>query len=155
MWLYRRMSDLGEHLLYWALIVILIAATITDLKKRLIYDRFVIIGVIATVLIRLIHRPEPWWNYILTGFIILIVLTLISAITNERSIGGGDVKLFAMIGLAVGWEPFFWIFLLSHVLALIAVLIVKLFRWSSIGRYTEFPFAPFILLSVVIVYFSH
>ncbi|MDR6227074.1 prepilin peptidase [Desmospora profundinema] len=143
---------MAEHVLYWILIGLLIAATVTDLRERLIYDRFVLIGVAAAVIIRMFHRPEPWWNYILTGVIVLIVLTVIAALTNERSIGGGDVKLFAMIGLAVGWEPFLSIFLLSHVLAAVVVFGVKLFRWSSVGKHTEFPFAPFILAAVLVVY---
>ncbi|PTM54779.1 prepilin peptidase [Desmospora activa] len=143
---------MAEHLLYWILIGLLIAATISDLRERLIYDRFILIGLVSAIIIRFFHHPEPWWNYLLTGVIVLIILTIIAALTNERSIGGGDVKLFAMIGFAVGWEAFFWIFLLSHVLAAIFMLALKFFRWSKIGRHSEFPFAPFILAGTVLIY---
>ncbi len=143
---------LAEHILYLILIFLLIAATITDLKERLIYDRFIVIGMISAIIIRLIHRPEPWWNYLLTGIGVLTVLTVIAALTHERSIGGGDVKLFAMIGLAVGWEPFVFIFLVSHVLAALFVLALKLVRGKAVSRHSEFPFAPFILMAAILSY---
>jgi leader peptidase (prepilin peptidase) / N-methyltransferase len=146
------MRDLAEHFLYIVLILLLIGATITDLRERLIYDRFVVIGLITAVIVRLFHRPEPWWDYLLTGLGVFIVLMTIAAWTDERSIGGGDVKLFAMIGFAVGWKVFFSIFLLSHVLAAMYVLFLKLLRWNSITGKSEFPFAPFILVGTLLNY---
>jgi leader peptidase (prepilin peptidase) / N-methyltransferase len=141
-----------EHGLYLVLIGLLIAATVTDLKYRLIYDRFVVIGIVAAVLARLFERPEPWWNYVLTGFVVFLILYVIAVVTDERSIGGGDVKLFGMLGLALGFQPFLLIFFSSHLLAALYLLIVKLVRWNQVGRKTEFPFAPFILLGTVFTY---
>jgi leader peptidase (prepilin peptidase)/N-methyltransferase len=138
-----------EHGLYLVLIAVLTAATITDLKYRLIYDRFVLIGLAAAVLVRTIWRPEPWWNYVLTGGIVFLVLFLIAVWTDERSIGGGDVKLFGVLGLAVGFEPFVLIFFASHLIAALFLLAVKLVRPSAVSRKSEFPFAPFILLGTV------
>ncbi|QKG83156.1 prepilin peptidase [Kroppenstedtia pulmonis] len=143
---------MAEHILYIILILLLVGATVTDLKERLIYDRFVVIGLVAAVMIRVFHRTEPWWNYLLTGLGVFIVLMIIAAFTNERSIGGGDVKLFAMLGLAVGWKAFLLIFFLSHFMAAIYVLGVKLLFWKKVSRHYEFPFAPFILLATSIVY---
>lgn len=143
---------MAEHLIYLTLLGILIAATITDLKYRLIYNRFVLIGIVVTGVIRIFSHPKPWWDYVLTGFGVFIVLYLIAVFTDERSIGGGDVKLFGMMGLALGWEPFFIIFLLSHVLAAVYVLGLKIIHWKETNRKTEFPFAPFILLATLIAY---
>ncbi|MFC7443329.1 prepilin peptidase [Laceyella putida] len=141
-----------EHALYLILIGLLIAATVTDLKHRLIYDRFVVIGLVAAVIARLITRPEPWWNYLLTGIVVFLILYVIAVVTDERSIGGGDVKLFGMLGLALGFKPFLFIFFSSHLLAAVYLLILKLVRWKTVGRKTEFPFAPFILLGTVLTY---
>lgn len=143
---------LPEHILYIIMIGLLIAATITDLKEKLIYDRFIAIGMVAAIIIRSFYRIEPWWNYLLTGLSVFIILLFIAAITQERSIGGGDVKLFAMLGLAFGWEPFILIFLLSHVLAAIYIGSLKLIRWREVDRHSEFPFAPFILVGTILTY---
>ncbi|WP_124726339.1 prepilin peptidase [Staphylospora marina] len=141
-----------EHVLYAGLIVILVAATVTDLKHRLIYDRFVLSGLVLTAGVRLLYRPDPWWNYVLTGVTVFLVLFLIAAWTDETSIGGGDVKLFGMLGLAVGFGPFLLLFLSSHVLAALAVLAFKLVQPGKIDKKTEFPFAPFILAGTVLTY---
>lgn len=141
-----------EPVLYWILIGLLIGATVTDLRERLIYDRFIVIGIAAAVLVRLFDRPEPWWNYFLTGVVSFLVLYVIAVVTNERSIGGGDVKLFGMLGFAVGFEPFLIIYLGSHLLAALHLGAVKLVRWKKIGWKTEFPFAPFILVAMLMCY---
>jgi prepilin signal peptidase PulO-like enzyme (type II secretory pathway) len=141
-----------EHLLYAGIILILVAATVTDLKHRLIDDRFVLAGLALSAVVRLLYRPDPWWNYVLTGVTVFLVLFFIAAWTDERSIGGGDVKLFGMLGLAVGFEPFLLLFLSSHVLAALSVLAFKLVQPGKIGRKTEFPFAPFILAGTVLTY---
>lgn len=141
-----------ESILYLILIGLLIAATVTDLRERLIYDRFIVVGVAAAVLVRLFDRTEPWWNYLLTGVVSFLVLYIIAVVTNEKSIGGGDVKLFGMLGLAVGFEPFLLIYFGSHVLAALYLGVVKLVRWKKIGWQTEFPFAPFILIATLVCY---
>lgn len=147
--------ELTEHLLYWALFILLGAATYTDLKERLIYDRFVIAGLVIAIVFRVFYRPEPWWDYLLTGLGALLVLLLIAALTNEQSIGGGDVKLFAMLGIAVGWKSFFLIFFLSHVFAAFFMGVRKLVKWKTVDWKSEFPFAPFIFLATVFTYLFH
>ncbi|MBA4601279.1 prepilin peptidase [Thermoactinomyces mirandus] len=141
-----------EPILYLVLIGLLIAAAVTDIRERLIYDRFIVIGIAATVLVRFFERTEPWWNYLLTGVVSFLFLYVIAVVTNERSIGGGDVKLFGMLGLAVGFEPFLVIYFGSHMLAALYLVILKLVRWKKIGWHTEFPFAPFILLATLVCY---
>lgn len=141
-----------EHGLFLIIIGLLIAATVTDLKYRLIYDRFVVLGIVVAVIARLIERSQPWWNYLLTGVIVFLILYVIAVVTDERSIGGGDVKLFGMLGLAFGFEPFLLIFFSSHLLAALYLLVLKLVRLKEVSRKTEFPFAPFILIGTVLTY---
>ncbi|TCP69241.1 prepilin peptidase [Baia soyae] len=141
-----------EHALYGILLILLGCATYTDLKKRLIYDRFILIGALAAIGIRAIERPEPWWNYLLTSIITLFILLLIATVTGEQSIGGGDIKLFAMLGLAVGFQTFLVLFFLSHILAGLYFLVRKLISWKETGRKTEIPFAPFITVGLILIY---
>ncbi|MBD1372433.1 prepilin peptidase [Hazenella sp. IB182357] len=141
-----------HHILYLTLIGILLAATITDIKGRIILNRFSISGMIVATIVHLIDPALSWWNYILTGSIVFILLFLVAVITGERSIGGGDVKLFGMLGFAVGWPDFLLLFILSHLLGAAYILIRKLMLWKQINRHTEFAFAPFILVATVILY---
>lgn len=143
---------LGEHLIYISLILILICATVTDLRERLIYDRFVLIGLAMALGIHFYSLHHSWAEYIWTGLGVFFALALIAILTGGSAIGGGDIKLFAMIGFAVGVEGFLLIFILSHVIAAIFILIVKLFRSDAVRKGTEFPFAPFILVGTLLTY---
>jgi leader peptidase (prepilin peptidase)/N-methyltransferase len=140
----------SEQLVYAVMIILMIASTITDLKERLIYDRFILIGVLFSIIFRIFYRTEPWWEYLVTGVGALFILATVAAITGGTAIGGGDIKAFAMIGLALGFIQFLYIFLISHVLAAVFMFLVKLYKWKEVKRDTEFPFAPFILLGLII-----
>ncbi len=138
-----------EQLVYAVMILLMIASTITDLKERLIYDRFIIAGILFSVIFRIFYRTEPWWEYLATGFGVLFILATIAALTGGKAIGGGDIKAFAMIGLALGFTPFLYIFLISHILAAVFMFLVKLYKRKEVKKDTEFPFAPFILLGLI------
>ncbi|GGE21602.1 hypothetical protein GCM10011571_24620 [Marinithermofilum abyssi] len=141
-----------EHLLYMTLILLLTYATYTDLKERLIYDRVVIGGVLAALIFHLWEPQPPWLEYLFTGIGVLFGLATIAVLTGGSAIGGGDIKVFAMIGFALGFEGFFIVFSISHVLAALYMIGVKLIRSQSVKWGTEFPFAPFILLGILITY---
>ncbi|PTX55269.1 Flp pilus assembly protein protease CpaA [Melghirimyces profundicolus] len=138
-----------QSLIWMLLTVLLIHATLTDIRERIIRDRIHLIGMMGALFLHFLEPHPPWINYSLTGIGVLAVLSTISVLTGGKAIGGGDIKAFAMIGFAVGWEPFFYVFLFSHLAAAVFLLAVKLARSETIRLGTEFPFAPFILLGVL------
>ncbi|MFC4075484.1 prepilin peptidase [Salinithrix halophila] len=141
------------HLLFGALVVILLAATYTDLRERLIYDRFVLSGLVFALGVHLYHNDLPWSEYLLTGVGAFLFLAVVAVLTKGSAIGGGDIKLFAMIGFMLGLQWFLWIFILSHVLAGLFIMGAKLFFPKKFTFKTEFPFAPFILSGTIGTYF--
>ena len=52
----------AEHLVFIILIIVLIFASITDLRERLIYDRFVLVGLGAVLAVRFFGK-NAWWGY--------------------------------------------------------------------------------------------
>ncbi|WP_414648391.1 prepilin peptidase, partial [Cerasibacillus sp.] len=85
---------------YVPLIIILGIATYTDLKERLIYNWLNFPGMLYFLVYHVLFNTSHLLVYIL-GFLVLGgVSFLIDLFTN--SIGGGDIKLFALIGMAVG-----------------------------------------------------
>ncbi|MBN2910629.1 prepilin peptidase [Polycladomyces sp. WAk] len=142
---------MGEHIVFIVLLILTGIASVTDLRERLIYDRVVLVGAAFAIMFRLWYRVEPWWDYLLTGFGVLFVLATIGALTGATAIGGGDIKLFAMIGLCVGWEKFFVIFLISHVLAALVAIPMKLFSRKADWKST-LPMAPFIFTGTLVTY---
>src|SRR5690554_3239111 len=143
---------LAEHFVFVVLIIVLIFATITDLRERLIYDRFVLVGLGAVAAVRFFFREEPWWDYLLTGLGVTFALATVAVVTGGKAIGGGDIKVFGLIGLALGFEKFLLVFILSHLLAALYILVRRLFRRGRATGETSIPFAPYILAGVILSY---
>lgn len=142
---------LVEHVLYVGLFFLLLIATITDLRTRLIHDEMIIAGAIFVVVCHLFIRDGPLWHYFITGIGILLALVLLSILVGGQ-IGGGDIKLFSLIGLAVGWIKFLYVFTLSHVVAAIYIFFMALFFRKRVKLKEEIAFAPFILIGTVFTY---
>lgn len=91
----------------------------------------------------------------LVGALVLGGGSLAVSIAFERlaqrpSMGGGDVKLLAVVGLFLGWERGLWC-LFSACLVVLVMQVVSRFREGGKGIASQtFPFAPAILVGVII-----
>lgn len=91
----------------------------------------------------------------LVGALVLGGGSLAVSIAFERlaqrpSMGGGDVKLLAVVGLFLGWERGLWC-LFAACLVVLVMQMVPRFREGGKGIASQtFPFAPAILAGVVI-----
>lgn len=91
----------------------------------------------------------------LVGALVLGGGSLAVSIAFERlaqrpSMGGGDIKLLAVIGLFLGWERGLWC-LFAACLVVLVMQMASRFREGGKGiAFRTFPFAPAILVGVVI-----
>ena len=91
----------------------------------------------------------------LVGALVLGGGSLAVSIAFERlaqrpSMGGGDIKLLAVIGLFLGWERGLWC-LFAACLVVLVIQVVSRVREGGKGIASQtFPFAPAILVGVVI-----
>lgn len=91
----------------------------------------------------------------LVGALVLGGGSLAASIAFERlaqrpSMGGGDVKLLAAVGLFLGWERGLWC-LFAACLVVLVMQMASRFREGGKGIASQtFPFAPAILVGVVI-----
>ena len=81
------------------------------------------------------------------GFGILYVIAVIS----NGGMGGGDIKLFFLIGLVLGTIHTLLTLFLAAVIGMIVGVIVLSKRKQ--GRKTPIPFGPSIAFAAIIVYF--
>ncbi len=81
----------------------LIAVTFTDFEFLLIPDRVTVPGIGIGLLTQL--YPSPW-NLLagLAGCVLAGALFYVIALLSRGGMGGGDVKLAAMIGAFLGWK---------------------------------------------------
>lgn len=91
----------------------------------------------------------------LVGALVLGGGSLAASIAFERlaqrpSMGGGDIKLLAVVGLFLGWERGLWC-LFAACLVVLVMQMASRFREGGKGIASQtFPFAPAILVGVII-----
>jgi prepilin signal peptidase PulO-like enzyme (type II secretory pathway) len=142
--------NVSEEILYLILFLLTFYASFTDWKHRLIYDRVILIGLVSAMICRSLDSSATWWDYIGTGLVTLIVLSTVAVATGGRAIGGGDIKILSMLGFSLGILPFLTLFLVSHLTAIFFLLIWKVFHSKKVNKDTTLPFAPFILLGLIV-----
>jgi len=99
------------------LLVLLLAATATDIARHKIYNRMTYPGIVLGVII----NTTPWgctdWQSSLLGLFSCGAIMLVCFVLFD--IGGGDVKLIAMIGGFLGYEAgieaMLWTFVLGGI----------------------------------------
>lgn len=87
---------------------ILIVIVQTDLADMTIPDPIILAGVVGVVLLRLWSHPLPWWDYLAGGMagsgFLLLVAVIGSKMLGTDAMGGGDIKLYVLIGLVLGFK---------------------------------------------------
>lgn len=149
---------------------ILIIVTFIDFEHYLIPDVLVLPGIVfglavSTKNILLADLSPLFFNvsYSLSalinsltgaclGFVsLLIVAVLGKALFKKEAMGGGDLKLLAMIGAFLGWKNvFLTIFISSLVGSIIGITLILL---KKKGRKEYIPYGPYIALASIIILF--
>lgn len=121
----------------------LVAVTFIDLETLLIPDRITLPGIALGLLTHL--YPVPW-NLVggLVGCLVAGALFYVIALASRGGMGGGDIKLAAMMGAFLGWQ----LVLVAILLAVLAGGVIGLMLLLSglKGRKDPVPFGPFLAL---------
>src|SRR5262245_25937608 len=125
------------------LIVALAAIVVLDLAARIIPNVITLPMLAYALLLAATHMTMSLPQAVL-GAVIGAGLPLIVAIIRRAAIGGGDVKLMAVLGAALGWKGALYVFALSHVAGAL-VLLTLLLVHRSFPR-GQFPIGAFISL---------
>lgn len=139
--------ELAVALLFISLLVII---TVSDIAYMLIPDKILIFFLIPLIVLRVFVPLSPWWDSIIGAFVGFSVLFLI-AVVSKGGMGGGDIKLFFVIGLVLGWIPTLLTLFLASIIGTV-VGIISLRRTKQ-GRKTPIPFGPSIAIAAIISYF--
>ncbi|MFC6039739.1 prepilin peptidase [Paenisporosarcina macmurdoensis] len=131
-------------------ISMLVIITVSDFAYMLIPDKVLLFFGALLIIARVFSPLDPWWDSII-GAVGGFGLLLLIAILSKGGMGGGDIKLFAVIGLVLGIIPtLLTLFLAAFIGAIVGVIHL---RRSKQGRKTPVPFGPSIALAAIIVYF--
>ena len=144
-----------SYLFYFAFVAALIAITVIDLYHQIIPDGISLpgigVGLLASLVIPQITFFNSLMGILLGGGSLFLVATLYEWIFKREGMGGGDVKLLAMIGAFLGWKAVILTILLSSLIGSITGILIMILRGKDF-KYA-IPFGPFLSLGAVIALF--
>jgi leader peptidase (prepilin peptidase)/N-methyltransferase len=95
-----------------------------------------------------IYMDRAWWNPLVGGVSVSILLFLIAIIGlliyKTEAMGLGDVKLFVPIGIFLGWRMVIVAFILSAIIASLMSIALMIFKGKGLRE--TIPFGPGIVL---------
>ena len=148
LYLFAASSVLAEYFIYFAFVSSLITISFIDLQHRVIPNQISIpgigLGFLASFLLPRITWVDSLLGILLGGGIIYLLIAGYYLFTRREGMGGGDLKLLAMIGAFLGWK--------GAVFSLVAgalagsVLGLALMLIKGWGRRSQIPFGPFLSL---------
>ncbi|KAB2338720.1 prepilin peptidase [Cytobacillus depressus] len=140
----------SELFIAWTLISLFMIIFVSDIIYMIIPDKVLLVFTGLFLLERIYLPLQPWWDSLLgaaVGFFLLLFIAVIS----RGGMGGGDIKLFGLLGFVLGVKlvllSFFLATLYGAVFGLIGMLLGKLKRRNPI------PFGPFIAAGTLTAYF--
>ena len=133
------------------LISVFIVISFIDLEHYIIPDKIIIFALFAGMSLVIFTR-EPAIISALAGAISAALFLLVLALGSRGGMGGGDIKLAAVIGLCLGWPVGVIAVLLGCLLAGLVGLVLILTKVKS--RKDILPFAPFLAAGALIMFCS-
>ncbi len=133
----------------------LIVVTFIDFAHRIIPDVISLPGIAAGIAASFFMPGITWLDSVLGalagGGVLYLVTWGYYLATGKVGMGGGDIKLLAMIGAFLGWQSIPFIVFISSLVGAVAGIIFIIVSRS--GRDYQIPFGPFLAMAAEIYIF--
>lgn len=129
----------------------LIVVTFIDLEHQIIPDVITLPGIPIGLALGVFAMGVPLLDAVLGivvgGGFLYLVAVVYQLLTKREGMGGGDIKLLAMMGAFLGWKSLFFIVFISSLLgALVGVAVLMAQRK---GFRAAIPYGPFLSAAAV------
>lgn len=145
-------------LVYFILCSSLIVITFIDIDFQIIPDRITIPGIFIGLIAGSLFLPDPFMRYSVLGFKSSIIGFTIGgtiyyaiAVISKGGMGGGDIKMMAMVGSFMGWKSVLLTTFIGSLTGSLFGLFLMIFKGK--GRKTKVPFGPFLAIGTFITLF--
>jgi len=144
-----------DYLFYFAFVAALIVITVIDLYHQIIPDVISLPGIGVGLLGSLLLPDLVFLNSLIGMFLgggsLFLVATGYQWLFKREGMGGGDVKLLAMIGAFLGWRAVILTILLSSLIGSVTGILIILLKGKDF-KYA-IPYGPFLSLGAVFCLF--
>ena len=146
-----------EALIYYLFFAALLIVTFIDIDHRIIPNVITLPGIpicfAASFALPTITYKEALLGILIGGGSLFLVAWIYSLITKKEGMGGGDIKLLAMMGAIVGWQGVLFTIFLASLVGTLAGLAAML--QSGKGMKLAVPFGPFLSIgSITYIFFG-
>lgn len=135
-----------ELLLYFVFCAALLAIIVIDIYHQIIPDRIslpgIVIGFGGSFLNSTVSWQESALGILLGGGVLYAIAMGYFFVTRRDGMGGGDIKLLAMIGAFLGYQSLLFVIFASSFIGSIIGIAAMLKNRKS--RQTRIPFGPFL-----------
>jgi leader peptidase (prepilin peptidase)/N-methyltransferase len=149
--LYRHFGLSFPLLYYFLFSAALLAIIFIDLHHQIIPDRIslpgILIGFIGSFFNSYVSWQQSGLGLLIGGGILYGVAMSYVLLTGKDGMGGGDIKLLAMIGAFLGWQSLLYVVFASSLAGSIIGGTTLLFQHKD--RQTRIPFGPFLSLAAL------
>lgn len=143
---------------YFVFCSALVVITFIDLDFQIIPDRITLPGIPIGLVAGSLLMPDPFLRYSLLGFKASIIgflaggsLFYVIAFLSKGGMGGGDIKMMAMVGALMGWKSVLSTTFFGSFAGSVFGIFLMISRGK--GRKTKIPFGPFLALGTLITIF--
>lgn len=140
-----------QYLCAFLFVCALIAITFIDLDHQIIPDVISLPGIpiffLAAVFVMNLSFFDAFLGFLIGGGILYGIAFVYELITKREGMGGGDIKLLAMMGAFLGWQSLLFILLISSFAGAIVGITIMIVKGQDM-KYAV-PFGPFLSLGAV------
>jgi leader peptidase (prepilin peptidase)/N-methyltransferase len=137
----------AELIPYLTLTSILVVVGFTDLEHYLIPNKVIIAGFVLGAGLHIFFRHLDWKDIFL-GFLAGGSILYLLAVLSKGGMGGGDIKLAALLGFYLGWQGVLLTLFLGALLA--SVTGIWLIILGKKSRKDPLPFGVFLSIAAMI-----
>ncbi|HCC68682.1 MAG TPA: prepilin peptidase [Nitrospiraceae bacterium] len=145
-------------IVYLCFVSSLIIITFVDLEHQIIPDRITLPGIPLALLFGSTILPDPFLRSTFLGFKSSLIGLLLGgglfylvAVLSRGGMGGGDIKLMAMVGALLGWKGALFATFFGSLTGAIVGIYLMIFKGK--GRKSKIPFGPFLAFGAILSLF--
>ena len=140
-----------EGLIYYAMVVSLLIVTYIDLDYQIIPDVITLpgipIGFLVSLALPALNYKESILGIVIGGGSLYLIAWSYHLLTKKEGMGGGDIKLLAMIGAVVGWKGVLFTIFVASVVGTVSGVLVMLRQKQDLKL--AVPFGPFLSIGAI------
>jgi len=144
-------------LVYGAFFSSMVVVTMIDWEHFIIPDVItlpgIVLGLVCSWVILPLEVVDSVLGVLVGGGILWFMAWVSPFLFGKEGMGGGDIKLLAMIGAFLGWKPTLLTLMLGALIGSVVGLSLMALKRLDRGQYI--PFGPYLALGAVLALFFH